>query len=137
MGITAYLQYNSESSLIEKSLLQRGQSLTQLLASISIDPLLIFDDVTLNEYAKYASQQQGVVYATVVDNAQQPMTYFLDQDNAYIKKALQAFDINELGAILKQLRNNSEIISFSRPVTFDNKILAYVWLGLDRKPYLE
>lgn len=137
MGITVYLQYNSESNLIEKSLLQRGHSLTQLLASISIDPLLIYDDVTLNEYAKYASQQKGVVYATVVDNAQQPMTHFLDQDNAYIQNALQAFDMSDLGAILKQLRNSPEIISFTLPVTFDNKTLAYIWLGLDRKPYLE
>ena len=137
MGIMAYLQYDSESRLIEKSLLQRGQSLTQFLASISIEPLLIFDDVTLNEYAKYASKQQGVVYAIIVDNEHQPMTHYLNRDNDYVKKALQAFDISDLYQILNQLRNDSEIISFSQEVIFENKKLAYVWLGLDRRDYIE
>ncbi len=135
MSISTYSQYNNEANIIKKALYDRGESLAELLASISIDPLLVFDDVTLDSYAKFISNQKDIVFAAVVNDKNIPLTHYLNKDNSYIQSILGAKKIINVHHIIEKLRNNENILFFEMPVKFDGKLLAKAWVGLDRLPY--
>ena len=135
MSINVYLQYKNESQVINKALYARGQSIGELLASISIEPLLLFDDVTLNGYAKFTSKQKDIVFAAVVNKEKTPLTHYLNYKNDYIKIIRSNADSVDIKPVLEKLRGNSDILFFETPIAFENKVLAYAWVGLDRLPY--
>jgi len=83
MSVSAYIQYTNETNIISKTLYDRGDSLAELLSSISIEPLLVFDDVTLNDYAEFISNQNDIVFAAVVKDDNVPLTHYLNKDNYY------------------------------------------------------
>ena len=135
MGFNAFVQYNNEIEVIDKALNDRGKSISELLASVSIEPLLIFDDVSLNGYAEFTSKQKDIVFAAVVNKETVPLTHYLDYKNKYIEKIAVPEDNVGIKPYIDKLRNNKDIIFFESPITFEGRVLAYSWVGLDRVPY--
>ena len=135
MSVNAYIQYNNEVQVVNKVLHARGQSIGELLASISIEPLLLFDDVTLNGHAEFTSKQKDIVFASVVNKELIPLTHYLNYKNNYIKHIRSHADNVDIKPVLEELRVNSNVLFFEIPIKFEDKILAYAWVGLDRLPY--
>jgi len=135
MSINAYLQYVSESENISKSLHAHGKSLSELLASISVDPLLIYDDVTLNDYAEFTSRQKDIVFAAVVNTDKIALTHYLNRNNNYLLKIPGAGEAVDILPVLNNLRSNPDILVVEAPIKFKGKVIAYAWVGLDRVPY--
>lgn len=135
MSINAYVQYKNGKHNINKSLHAHGESLGELLASISIESLLIYDDVTLNEYAEFTSKQRNIVFAAVVNTDKISLTHFLNRENSYIRTIPDAKTAVDIQPILDQLRVNPNILFIETPIIFKNKTIAYSWVGLDRLPY--
>ncbi len=135
MSVSTYSQYNNEANIIKKALYDRGESLAELLASISVEPLLVFDDVTLDSYAKFISNQKDIVFAAVVNDKNIPLTHYLNKDNSYVESILNSKKIINIHSVIENLRNNKNILFFETPVKFDGKPLAKAWVGLDRLPY--
>ena len=137
MSISAYIQYKNETNIINNTLNSHGKSLSELLALISIEPLLIYDDVTLNDFAEFTSRQKNIVFAAVVNTDKIALTHFLNSDNSYINNINNSRDAVDIQPILEKLRINKNILFVESPIQFENKIIAYSWVGLDRKPYEE
>ena len=137
LSINAYVQYKNEALNIHNSLMSHGNSLAELLASISIDPLLIYDDVTLNSYARFTSNQKDIVFAAVVNTDKISLTHFIKHDNRYIRSIAGSETAVDIQPILESLKQNSNILFVEVPVVFKNKTIAYSWVGLDRMPYDE
>jgi len=137
MSINAYIQYKNETNIINNTLNSHGKSLSELLALISIEPLLIYDDVTLNDFAEFTSRQKNIVFAAVVNTDKISLTHFLNSDNSYINNINNSRDAVDIQPILDKLRINKNILFVESPIKFENKIIAYSWVGLDRKPYEE
>ena len=135
LSFSAYLQYKNESKNIKNSLTSHGNSLAELLASISIDPLLIFDDVTLNSYAEFTSKQKDIVFAAVVNLDKVSLTHYLNRENPYIKIIPGSKTAVDIQPLLEALIKNSNILFVEVPVIFKGKTLAHSWVGLDRMPY--
>ena len=135
LSFSAYLQYKNESKNIQNSLISHGKSLAELLASISIDPLLIYDDVTLNSYAEFTSEQKNIVFAAVVNPEKVSLTHYIDHENPYIKNIPGSEKFVDIQPLLKKLISNKNILFVEVPVKFKQKTLAYSWVGLDRMPY--
>lgn len=137
MSINAYIYYQSEKSNIEKTLYSHGISLSELLASISVDPLLIFDDVTLNDYAEFTSKQKNIVFAAVVNTEKIVLTHYLNINNDFIKEIKGADKASNIQASLNILRSHESVLFVESPVIFKDETIAYAWVGLDRHPYEE
>ena len=135
LSINAYIQYSNETRVINKALHARGESLGELLASISVEPLLTYDDVTLDDYAEFTSNQKDIVFAAVVNESGIPLTHYLNDINSYIIKITGSKNVVDIKPVLDQLRNNPDILFFELPIKLENKLLAYAWVGLDRTPY--
>jgi len=137
MSIDAYYQYKIENDIINRTLHAQGKSLAELLASISVDALLVYDDVTLNDYVKFTSLQNNIVFSAVVNNERISLTHFLNVNNDYIKNIPGAVEAVDIQPVLDALRKNKNILFVETPVIFNDEVLAYSWVGIDRKPYLE
>ena len=137
MSVNGFLQYTNESRIINKSLHARAQSVGDLLASISVEALLTFDDVTLDGYAEFVSKQKDIVFAAVVNKENIPLTHYLDRENIYIKPLVKKTGGVNIKPILDSLQTDPDILFYQTQVMFENKLLAYAWVGLDRLPYKE
>ncbi len=135
ISVSTYTQYSNEANIINKALYDRGESLAELLAAISVEPLLVFDDVTLNGYAEFISNQKDIVFAAVVNDKNVPLTHYLNKNNNYIKEVLQSDEIVDIQPALNDLRKNTDILFFETVIKFGDKPLAKAWVGLDRQPY--
>jgi len=135
MSINTYIQYSNEKEIINKALYAKGEALGGLLASISIEALLVFDDVTLNEYAEFVSNQENIVFAVVVNKENIPLTHYLNKNNKYVKLAMKTKDVIDIKPILKIIRNNPDILFVKKNIEFEGGVLATAWVGLDRQPY--
>lgn len=137
LGVNTYLLYENESANINNSLHSHALSLAELLASISIDPLLVYDDVTLDSYAEFTSKQKNIVFACVVNKEKISLTHYLNHDNAYLKKIPGASTAIDIMPVLTQLKENENILFIEVPVIFEGNTIAYTWVGLDKLPYNE
>jgi len=135
MSVSTYSQYHNENNIINKALYARGESSGKLLAAISIEPLLVFDDVTLNGYAELISNEKDIVFAVVVNENNVPLTHYLNKKNNYVQSILQSRNIVDIQPVLEKLKNNTDILFFETPIKFGGKDLAKAWIGLDRLPY--
>lgn len=136
MSLHAYIQYKNETKIVSKGLYARGESVSELLALISIEPLLLFDDVTLNGHAEFISKQNDIVFAAIVNKQKISLTRYLNSENKHIKKI--GFNDNiDIKPILDKLKINDDILFFETPIVFENKTLANAWVGLDRSSYNE
>jgi diguanylate cyclase (GGDEF)-like protein len=135
MSINVYIQYSNETRVVNKSLNARVQSIAELLASVSVEALLTYDDVTLDGYARFASKQKDIVFAVVVNQESIPLTHYMDQGNSYLKPIIASNKNIKIKSILDILLLNSDILFYKTPIMFDGKLLAYSWVGLDRSPY--
>ncbi len=135
ISISTYSQYSNEAYIINKALYDRGESLAELMAAISVEPLLVFDDVTLNGYAEFISNQKDIVFAAVVNDKNIPLTHYLNKNNNYIQEILKSNKVVDIQPVLDKLRNNTNILFFETVIKFGDKSLAKAWVGLDRMPY--
>lgn len=137
MSAIAVLQYSNETRIINKSLHARAQSVGDLLALVSIEALLTFDDVTLDGYAEFVSKQEDIVFAAVVNEENIPLTHYLDRESPYIKPLINKKSGVNIKPVLDVLLMDTNVLFYKTPVMFENKLLAYAWVGLDRLPYNE
>ena len=84
MLTNAYFQFRDEVATMERVLKVRAQSLGQMLSSISLDALLVYDVVSLNTYIEYLTRQEQVVHAVILDTNDNALTTFMDRKDILV-----------------------------------------------------
>lgn len=134
---SALLQYEREKQIAFNKLAEKGQSIGRLLSSMSIDPMLIYDNHTINEFARNTSLQSGVVYAIYLDNEKNALTSYFNDNLASVKQSRQAAPLkNDPYSTLQLLLERNDILHQTFPVMFDKQQLAEIYIGLDKTPLL-
>lgn len=128
--LNAIYQYNEERNIAIEQLNVRGNSIGELLASIAIDPLLIYDNLTLNEYVKNTSAQQDIVFAVFYDDGV-AITNYLDTNKPIISDIVNDKENINLEETLKILSNSNSVSTLKFPVNFNNRRLANLVIGID------
>ncbi len=127
------VQYKAMATLM----LENGKSLVKFVAAESAIPILSEDWVTLELFAKEAADRQGFEYLTIVDHkniirgSNIPGSIgheFTKVDGAELSADASIF------TILKQMNKKTihYITDFSSPITFQNKSIGVVHLGISQ-----
>ncbi|VAW64538.1 diguanylate cyclase/phosphodiesterase (GGDEF & EAL domains) with PAS/PAC sensor(s) [hydrothermal vent metagenome] len=130
----AFFQFYKEKERSTNSLTQQGNSIGFLLTSISVDPLLVYDNYTVNEFARNTTQQENVIYAVYINKDNHAITHYIDSENPIIQKAIIATKTEDPHQLFNYLSEQSDILNLSFPVIFNDKLLATIKIGLDKKP---
>jgi len=90
----AFIQYNNEKDRLYNN-----------FTSISIEPLLIYDNQTINDFAKNTTNQKNIVYTIYIDNNKNAITKYFDINNKNIIKIDSSIPI----IILNELKKNNDM----------------------------
>ena len=135
MGLNIFLQYRTESRLIDESLHARGQSLVELLGSFIVESLLINDIVTLNEYAENTSQHKDVRFVLIVDDSGEKLIgHAANDSDGTSLRLIRKINITDSENVFSRFEN---VVVFQSEVIFTGEALARVYLGLDKSSYQE
>lgn len=134
---SAFLQYEREKQIASNKLAEKGDSIGRLLSSMSVDPMLVYDNHTINEFARNASQQSGVVYAVYLDNEKHALTSYFNQNLSAVTQAMQASSLeHDPYSTLQVLLKRDDILHQTYAVNFQQQQLAKIYIGLDKTPLL-
>ncbi len=129
----AFFQYYKEQQKNLIDLLHQGESIGELLASISIEPLLVYDSHTINEFARNTTNQKNIIYTMYIDENNNALTNYLNTDNITIQKTIEKINSKNPVSLYNHLKNKNSILNLSFPVTFNNETLAIIKVGLDKE----
>jgi len=136
MGTNAYLHYREEVRIVEEIMRVRAQSLSEMLADVSVDPLLVYDMVSLNNYVAHATHQPQVVFVTFLDPENKAMTHYINASNDYIRDVTARLQSKDPYDIATALSKNDALLLHKVDVVFNNNVLARVVVVLDRSKYV-
>ncbi len=136
MGTNVYLHYKDEVAMVHHTTEVRARSLGEMLAAVSIEPLLTFDILSLNENVMQATQQEHVIYAVILDPAGQALTNYLDKENSFVSELVKSTGSSDTGMIAERLQAIESIQSHRVPIAFNGSELGSVVVGLDRSTYV-
>ena len=132
MGISAYVNYQSQKSTIFTNIRTQSQMLGSFVSSISPHALLSYDFDELNDYMIEISRGEDIVYAVIVSPEGKPMTSHLDQRNQYISNHLVVNSEIDIQSLITEVSKHDSVIQQSFPIIFENKILGYFKLGISK-----
>ncbi len=135
MGTNVYLQYRDEMAMVDRILETRAKSLGEMLAAMSVEAILLYDVVTLNDHVEHATRQAHVVYAAFLDPDGKPLTTHLDLENPMIQQAMHQAGSRDPAAVANALAHMPALHSHQVPVSFNDQFLGRVLVSLDRSAY--
>ncbi len=131
MFVNTYVRYEDEIDRYISNLTSRGDSIGNLLAEISVEPLLTYDYVTLSTYTSDAGHQQYVAYVGIIGAEGQLLTSYLDEANALVTSVLGPDAPSNVIGKLDILKADSSLIALQLPVIFGEQQLGSVLIGMD------
>lgn len=131
MFANTYVRYEDEIDRHISNLTSRGDSIANLLAEISIEPLLTYDYVTLSTHTNDASHQQFVAYVAVADAEGQLLTSKLNESNVLVASVIGSDQTEDTAKKLEHLKTDHDLISLQLPVSFGKQQLGTVLIGMD------
>lgn len=131
MFANTYMRYEEEIDRHISNLVSRGDSIANLLAEISIEPLLTYDYVTLSTYTSDAGHQQYVAFVLVNDANNQLITSYVNDKNPEVVAALGAESSKDTRTKIDIIKAHDRLITLQLPISFEEKRLGGVTIGLD------
>ena len=135
MIITTWLSYRDNTQINERTLNTRIEAIGDLLAAISIEPLLVYDFVSLSEYMQSTVNKKDIVFTQLLGKDNKPITQHFSRDSQLVNEILQTAATDNVPDIFEKLSTHPDIISKQFPVMLEGKKIGVVSLGLDRRDY--
>ena len=116
---------------LQESLSQTAEALADMLAAVSIEPILRQNFSTLINHVKVANSNDQVVYTVYYRPDGRPYTRYLDRKKSRVQELLsKGQGRSPLDKLLQAAGNDDEILEISRNIEFDGKVIGTVKLGI-------
>ena len=132
MGISAFINYQSQKSIVIDNIKSQSQMLGNFVASIAPVTLLSYDFDALNDYMKEITNSEDVIFAVIFSPEGEAMTSYVQRSNSYIFAYLMDNKEINLAELVKQLGKNPDIIHQRFPIVFEKKVLGYFHVGISK-----
>ena len=133
---SAFFQYHNQKNIAHKKLVERGNSIGNLLSSISIEPLLTYDNHMLNELAQNTTDQNEIIYTIFIDNEKNTLSSYINKKDSFVKKVIDSSNENSLFDTYVELTKEERILHLTFPIVFADQQLAEIKIGFDKRPIL-
>jgi len=116
-------------------LIERGQMLGELIASISPEAIYGYDYDILDAHMRVLTHQKDIVYAVVIAPDNVSITSYLEPTDKHITAVSQgsSYDRNAVTQIIASIDKNKNIIPLQFDIRHMDDLLGYVKLGLSRE----
>lgn len=133
MGIIGVLNYQSQSSYGLELLKTKGVTVGNFMAAVSIEPILAYDYVTLNDYVRDVSQEKDIVFIVITTPEGRNLTSFLNIKNDYIGQKIGKTKYHVVINAIENLEKDPRILNVRTDIIFNKKVIGRVRIGLDRR----
>lgn len=127
MLVNTIVQYRADKASDLNALSMQAESLSKLLAEISIVPILSYDYVTLDNYAQDAARQKHVTYVAVLSTNSGVITGHTNDPSVLQSQGLSVSDSK-----LQNLMHSQNILQARTRIIFEGRTLGYLQLGMDK-----
>jgi len=128
----AMVNYQHQRSLLLQGLKEKAAIQGQLVSSISKEPILSHDYVSLNSYMQDISRTEDIVYGVIVSTKGEHLTSYLDTEDPHVKRALAESKSSDSKTLLSAINRAPGITTETFPVRFDEERIADLVIGLDQ-----
>lgn len=132
MGISAFVNYRSQKSIIIDNIKSQSEMLGNFVSSIAPETLLSYDFDALNDYMKEITNSEDVIFAMIFSPEGEAMTSYVQRSNHYITAYLMDKKELDLSDLVNKLGKNPDIIHQRFPIVFEKKILGYFHVGISK-----
>ncbi|MPZ41830.1 MAG: EAL domain-containing protein [Betaproteobacteria bacterium] len=133
MAANTLYYLHSSTRFHEKQLLERGRALGRLISLVSPDAILGFDLLLLNDYTRQMSSQQDVVYGVIMSPKGVPLSSYIDDSDALIKRRLKAAKSNDIPKLLQELDRQAGLIRLEFPISHNDVVLGRFLVGISKQ----
>ncbi|MCV6637133.1 response regulator [Candidatus Albibeggiatoa sp. nov. NOAA] len=121
-----YTQYHQ----LKKDLSQQGHILGKFIARISPEAIYAYDFESLNHFVKDAVSQADISYAAVLDDKDNNMTTYFDEQKPLVRDAIQITGQKKVTALIRYLQHHPNIIHLKFPIQDEDESLGMVVVGV-------
>ena len=133
MGVIGTLHYKSESEYGLVLLKTKGETLGHFMAAVSVEPILAYDFVTLNDYVRDVSKEKDVIYTVITTPDGSNLASHFNKDNDFIKSAKGEIKNDIQIGVVENIGKESRVLNVTTDIIFNEKIIGRVLVGLDRQ----
>ena len=133
MGVSAYINYQSQKLLIFSNITAQSESLGSFIVSIAPEALLSYDFDALDNYMEEINNGEDVVYAVIFDSDNKAVTTYLNKRNQHISAYINNEQKLELHNLVTKLKSHKEIFHQNFPIFFRNNMLGTFKIGISRQ----
>ena len=132
MGFLTYYYTRAQQEELLQDLMVKTKTLGHFVSLITPGAILAYDFETMNNYMKEASTQEDIVYSILVSANNANLTNHLNNNDYYVKKAIEEINNKNIKEIIKNINKNSSIIKMSFPIIHNNTNLGELRIGVSR-----
>ena len=135
LSINTYTKISIDNKTFSTALLDKGKLLSKVTALIAPEAIFAFDFSSLNDNVRDISDQNEVVYCTIVNQDHEYLTSHFDSSKPIIKKLLETNPELKISDIVTHLKNDSNVITLHTPIEFEGSNLGTVITGISKTRY--
>ncbi|MGA2091286.1 MAG: ATP-binding protein [Endomicrobiales bacterium] len=137
MSISTFVTIRRERAAILEQMNERGISLAESLASLSLDSLLVLDytpsvKLKLNLVAEDIESKKEVIYAIIFNKKNVPVTDIIDDDNPYIVAAKKNIHKDTISSLYNLLKSRNDIMHFEKEMKVGDETFGFARVGISK-----
>ncbi len=137
LSINTYTKIQIDYKTFSTALLNKGKLLGKVTALNAPDAIFSFDFSSLNDLVRDISDQDEIIYCTIINQDNEYLTSYFNQKKLAIKILLKKNPALKIADIVNLLKDNDDVITLNTPIEFDENNIGTVILGISKYRYKE
>lgn len=133
LGISAKIDLSEQQQLVERQLMERGRILSHFASQVSVEAILSFDFMALENYVRDVSSRQDIVFSVILDPQGRLLTNYIDRENEGVKGLMGTERTDSVLDVLRAAEASPTIIVERFPVIEGERLLGNFILGMSRE----
>lgn len=132
MTVLVVINFQLQRNNIVNNLKTQTEMLGNFVSSITPEVVLSYEFDSLNEYMRQISNARDVAYAVILATNGDALTTYLRKDNPHIKKAILDVEHGDVKTVINEVNKQSNIFHQRFPLVYENVVLGYFEVGIDK-----
>lgn len=118
---------------LQEQLLDREKLIGNFLAAASVESILSYDFVTLENYVKDTDTRPDVVFSAILDSNSIPLTNYINTNNPYVRNLANGGEFTSIADLLQVALQSPSVTVATFPIEYNQRQLGSVIVGISNE----
>lgn len=133
LGVSAKIDLSDQQQRVERQLMERGRILSHFASQVSVEAILSFDFMALENYVRDVSGRQDIVFSVILDPQGRLLTNYIDKDSEEVRRLMGGKRPDSVLGVLSAAEASPTIIVERFPIIEGERLLGNFILGMSRE----